>query len=209
VKLYWTPASPFVRKVMVTLHELGLMDRVDIVPTRWPHSWATHTVDFAPDFIAATPVGRIPALVTDNGLRLVDSSVICDWLNEELGGGRLAPADKAGHWRMRATLAIANNLLEAQIARRAETLRQGAERSADFIAKMADRQRRCFVELDGAVVDGPLDLAQIATAVACGFDDFRYPQDRWHDAAPRLAAWYEGFRQRPSMRLTEPAETPQ
>lgn len=209
MKLFWTPASPFVRKVMVTLHELDLLDRVEIVPTRWPHSWATKTVDFAPDFIAATPVGRIPALVTDDGLHLVDSTIICDWLNEELGGGRLAPADPAARWRMRATLALANNLLEAQIARRAETLRHGAERSEDFIAKMADRARRCFLELDGLVADGPVDLARIAAACACGFDDFRYPQDRWRDSAPRLAAWYEDFRQRPSMRETEPGETPQ
>lgn len=209
MKLFWTPASPFVRKVMVTLHELGLVDRVEIIPTRWPHSWATHTVDFAPEFIAATPVARIPALVTDEGIHLTDSYVICDYLNEELGGRRLEPQGKAARWRMRARLAIANNLLEAQIARRAETLRQGAERSDNFIGKMADRAKRCFGELDRTVDDGPLDMAQIAAAVACGFDDFRYPQDRWRDTAPRLAAWYETFCQRPSMRVTEPGETPQ
>jgi glutathione S-transferase len=209
MKLFWTPASPFVRKVMVTLNELGIVDRVEIVPTRWPHSWATKTVDFAPDFIAATPVARIPALVTDDGLHLVDSSVICDWLNEELGGGRLVPADKAARWRMRARLALANNLLEAQIARRAETLRHPPERSDDFIGKMADRARRCFAELDATVSDAPIDLAQIAVGCACGFDDFRYPQDRWRETAPRLAAWYEAFRQRPSMQATGPAETPQ
>lgn len=209
MKLFWTPASPFVRKVMVTLHELDLLDRVEIVPTRWPHSWVTHTVAFAPDFIAATPVARIPALVTDDGLHLVDSTIICDWLNEEMGGGRLAPTDKAARWRMRATLALANNLLEAQIARRAETLRQPPERSEDFIAKMADRARRCFAELDRLHTEGPFDLARIAIACACGFDDFRYPQDRWREAAPRLAAWYDGVRGRASLRLTEPGETPQ
>ena len=73
MKLFRTPASPFVRKVMVAILELGLQDRIELVSTRWPHSWATETVPFAPDFAAATPVGRIPALVTDDGMRLTDS----------------------------------------------------------------------------------------------------------------------------------------
>jgi glutathione S-transferase len=74
MKLYWTPASPFVRKVMVTSFELGLMDRIEIVPTFWPHSWGTKTIAFdPPDLVVSNPVGRIPALVTDGGAAIMAS----------------------------------------------------------------------------------------------------------------------------------------
>ncbi len=76
MRLFRTPASPFVRKVMVTILELGLRDRVELVSTRWPHAWATQTVDFAPDFAAATPVGRRPARGSEGRVRRTQSQVI-------------------------------------------------------------------------------------------------------------------------------------
>lgn len=211
MKLFRTPASPFVRKVMVSIIELGLMDRVELVSTRWPHAWATETVAFAPDFAAATPVGRIPALVTDDGLRLTDSQVICEYLDAEYGGHRLLPKAGPARWRAMEAVAIANACLEAQILRRAETLRHPPERSDAFIAKMQARGLRCFAALD-AMTDrfgAEADLMQITAGAACGFVDWRYGHDDWRRVAPRLGAWYEGFRRRPSMVETEPAETPQ
>lgn len=210
MKLFHTPASPFVRKVTVTIIELGLSDRVEIVTTRWPHSWATRTVDVSPEFAAATPPGRIPALVTDDGLRLTESAVICEYLDAEFGGHRLLPATGPERWRILSLAAIANGLIEAQVARRAETLRRPEERSADFVVKMAERKARCYRDLDGAAAGfgSAPDIAQISCAVACGYSDFRYPEDGWRDTAPALARWYDRFAERPSMRATMPGETP-
>jgi glutathione S-transferase len=70
MKLFHTPASPFVRKCTVTIKELGLEDQVEIITTKWPHSWGTETVPYRADFLAATPIARIPALVTEDGERL-------------------------------------------------------------------------------------------------------------------------------------------
>jgi glutathione S-transferase len=53
------------------------------------------------------------------------------------------------------------------------------------------------------------DLAQITVAVACCYNDWRYEADGWRGAAPKLAAWFERVSQLPSMRSTQPAETPQ
>ena len=211
MRLFRTPASPFVRKVMVTILELGLRDRVELVSTRWPHAWATQTVDFAPDFAAATPVGRIPALVTEDGMRLTDSQVICEYLNAEHGGHRLLPQEGPARWREMEFIAIANACLEAQILRRAETLRHPPGRSEDFIRKMQARGLRCFAAMDAMVdrLGAEPDLMQICAGCACGFVDWRYGHDDWRAVAPRLGDWYEGFRRRPSMVETEPAETPQ
>ena len=210
MKLYYTQASPFVRKVSVTIIELGLRDRVQVIPTRWPHTWATQTVEFMPEFIADTPVGRIPALVTDEGLSLTDSSVICEYLNAEFGNYRLMPASGAARWRMLSVVSIANAVLEAHVSRRAELLRPAAERSQDFIKKMADRQMRCYCSLDAAAAGfgAEPDLAQICCGAACGYADFRFPQDDWRAAAPALGRWYDRFALRPSMRETMTAETP-
>jgi glutathione S-transferase len=210
MRLYVTPASPWVRRVRVTILELGIEDRFEFVQTKWPHSWGTQTVTMPPDFTAATPVLRIPALVAGD-VTLTDSHSICDYLNAEFGDFRLLAREGAARWRVLATIAIASAILEAQIMRRAELLRADQERSNDFIAKMRDRELRCFAALERHLptFGATFDLAQITTAVACGYDDWRYGRD-WRGAAPKLAAWYDSVAQRrPSLRATQPTETPQ
>jgi glutathione S-transferase len=102
-------------------------------------------------------------------------------------------------------------LIEAQISRRAELLRNVSERSNDFIEKMRQREHRCFAALEPAAAEfgADVDLAQIAVATACGYADFRYPNDDWRSASPKLARWFERFSERPSMRATIPVETQQ
>lgn len=209
MRLYVTPASPWVRRVRVTILELGIEDRFEFVQTRWPHSWGTQTVAMPADFTAATPVMRIPALVTDD-VTLTDSHAICDYLNAEFGGFRLLAREGAARWRALAPMALASAILEAQIMRRAETLRSDKDRSDDFIAKMRDREFRCFAALEAYLpaFGETFDLAQITTAVACSYEDWRSGRD-WRGSAPKLAAWYDSVAGRPSLKATAPAETPQ
>jgi glutathione S-transferase len=212
MKLFTTPSSSFVRKVTVTAHEIGMFDRLEIIPTGWPLVWGFQSVPFRPDFEAATPIGRIPALITEDGLHLCDSSVICEYLNAEFGDYALCPQTGAERWRILALLSIANGLLEAQTFRRAEVLRkisgQGHLYSESYVQKMLERQARCFKAIEAQVHEFPAkpDLGQIAAAAACSVADFRWKDD-WRPLYPRLADWYAEFRQRPSMLATEPVET--
>jgi glutathione S-transferase len=194
---------------MVTILELGIQDRFEFVQTKWPHAWGTRTVVPHPEFMGDTPVARIPALVTAD-FTLADSHSICDYLNGAFGDFRLLARDGAGRWRALATISIANAIIEAQISRRAELLRSEGERSNDFIGKMHDRQLRCYeaLEKQASAFGAEFDLAQITTAVACGYDDWRYGND-WRGVAPKLAAWFDAVLSRPSLRITQPAETPQ
>lgn len=209
MRLYVTPASPWVRRVRVAILELGIEDRFEFVQTRWSHRWATQAVDHRPDFLEATPVVRIPALVTAD-FTMTDSHSICDYLNGELGGYRLLARDGEARWQALADISIACGIIEAQISRRAELLRSENERSNDFIGKMKDRELRCFAALEKRVphFGATFDLAQITTAVACGYESWRYGEE-WRGVAPKLAAWYDQMAQRVSMKATEPAETPQ
>ena len=209
MKLFVTPASPWVRRVRVCILELGIQDQFEFVQTKWPHSWGTQTVKMPDDFVQASPVMRIPALVAGD-VTLTDSHSICDYLNGKFGNHRLLAPDGPARWHALEINAIACAILEAQIARRAELLRTGQDRSDDFIAKMRDRQIRCYAALEKHVANfcATFDLAQITTAVACGYDDWRYGPD-WRGAVPKLAAWFDTVSARPSLQATRPAETPQ
>src|SRR5687768_8094804 len=99
MKLFWTPASPFVRKVMVAAIELCLRDQIEIHPTYWPHEWGSRTIEFDRDFIAANPVGRMLTLITTDGIALVDSNWICDYLVSLAGGPRLVPQLGPAGWQ--------------------------------------------------------------------------------------------------------------
>ena len=209
MRLYVTPASPWVRRVRVAILELGIEDRFEFVQTKWPHSWGTRTVAHPADFVGATPAQRIPALVTPD-FSLTDSHSICDYINGELGGYRLLARDGAARWRALADISVAAAIIEAQILRRAELLRSERERSTDFLGKMEERTLRCFGDLEKRVpaAGRAFDLAQITTAVACAYESWRYG-DEWRGVAPGLADWYDTVAERRSMTATAPAETPQ
>ncbi len=91
MKLRYAPASPYVRKVTVTLIETGLEDRVERIPT---NVW-----DPATDIATVNPLGKIPALITDDGQVLFDSPVICEYLDGLHDGDRPFPASGALRWR--------------------------------------------------------------------------------------------------------------
>jgi glutathione S-transferase len=212
MKLFWTPASPFTRKVVIAARELGLWDRIEVAPTTWPLEWGYATVKFTSGLAEANPVARIPTLITDDGAELGDSTLICQHLDNLVAGKSLIPADP---WRMWSLYAIADGLLEAQVAMRAEYLRPEAQQSPGFLGKQRDRIARCFDAIEARAneldidPDGLPNLAQITAGIACGYQDWRDWLDDFRPGRNRLAAWYAAFSTRPVMRDTEPSETPE
>jgi glutathione S-transferase len=215
MKLFWTPASPFTRKVVVAARELGLWDKIEVIPTTWPLEWGYSTVTFTPGLAEANPVARIPTLITDDGVQLGDSTLICQHLDGLVPGRSLIPENP---WPMWALYAIADGLLEAQVAMRAEYLRPANLRSEGFLDKQRDRTVRCFDAIENYAddlefgentdADTP-NLAQITVGIACGYQDWRDWLDDFRPGRNRLAAWYELMSTRPSMQITVPRETPE
>jgi glutathione S-transferase len=210
MKLFWTPASPFTRKVCVVARELDLWDSIEVLPTTWPHNWGYETVPFTPGLAQANPIARIPTLVTSQGHPLGDSTLACLYLNEQANERKVVPSGEA-QWPMWSMYAIGDGILEAQIAMRAEHLRPELQRSTQFLSKQRDRIIRCFSQIEARIdaLDAPLNLAQITIAIACSYQHWREWLDDFSGYCPNLAAWYEAFAQRPTMRATEPQETPQ
>ena len=201
MKLYHSPLSPYVRKVMVVAHETGLLDRIETVdgsgtPLQ-PHG----------ETVAANPLGKIPALITEDGLTLFDSRVICRYLDDRAGAG-LYPAG-AAQFPVLAREALAEGMIDAALLTAYEwRLRPEASRFQPWVDGQKDKVRRGIDAFERAIdaMGGPLTIDKIALGCALGYIDFRLADLNWRDGHPRLAAWYEEFSGRPSMKATIPQQ---
>ena len=200
MKIYYSAASPFVRKVLVAAHELGLKDRLERVPAN------AHPVDRDRALVAANPIGKVPTLVTDDGAILYDSRVICEYLNA-LADGTLIPDDPAARWRVLTEQALGDGIADAALLVRYETFaRPEPLRWADWIAGQLDKVATGLAELERRSLElgERVDVGTIAIACALGYLDFRFASLAWRDRHPNTAAWFEWFGGRESMMFTRP-----
>ncbi|MET4103570.1 glutathione S-transferase [Roseovarius sp. MBR-78] len=199
MQLISSPASPFVRKVRVLLHEAGLVDQVEELPV------ATTALATAPEAMAANPLGKIPALLREDGPAIYDSRVICRYLDARAGAG-LYP--EARLWEVLTLEATADGIMESGVLMVYEMrLRPEGARSAEWVEAQWAKIARVLDALEDRWMShlaGPLDMAQIAVACALGYLDFRHDARGWREGHPALAAWYEGFAARPAMVETAP-----
>ena len=196
MKLHFSPTSPYVRKVRAVAQEKGLADRIELLDSS---PWVEN------DLPSANPAGRVPTLVTDDGTALFDSRVICEYLDDMGGGETLFP--KGGNrWQVLRTAALAEGILDAGVSIANERRKDKAHWSDWYIGRQKDKINRSLdlLEAEAAKLDGPLDIAQIATGVALGYIEFRKHVDDWRAGHPKLTAWYETFSQRPAMKETAP-----
>jgi len=200
VKLRFAATSPYVRKVAVLLHETGQFADVELVPTQ---VW-----DPATDIAADNPLGKVPALILDDGTVLFDSPVICEYLDAQHDGETLFPAPGPERWAALRLQALADGGLDALLLRRMEGLREPAQQSESWIARQTAAADRCFdvLEQETAALDGTLSIGTITVGCLLGYRDFRFDGDGWRKGRPKLAAWYETFAQRPSMLATVPKD---
>ena len=200
MKLRYAPTSPYVRKVVVCLQELGLDDRVECV--------ATNVWDPTTDIGETNPLGKVPALTLDDGTVLVDSPLICEYVNE-LADGPLLPGGPA-RWPVLRLQALADGILDAAILRLLEGRRPPELQSADWSARQKRAIDRALdvLEPEAAGWGDDLTLGQIAVGCALGYLDFRFGHEDWRPGRPNLEAWYNGFSARPSMQASIPADPP-
>ncbi len=200
MKLYRSPASPFVRKVMVLIHEAGLTDRVDLVAASGtPVATGTMPLD-------RNPLGKIPVLLRDDGGALYDSRVICRYLDDLTGAGLYGEPPRL--WDVLTLEAMADGMLDAAILMVYETrVRPEDKRMPEWVegqwAKIA-RSLDAIEREHVAELSGPLDMAQIAVGCALGYLDFRLGARNWRSGRPKVAAWEAEFAARPAMVATKP-----
>lgn len=199
MKLHWSPRSPFVRKVTIVLEECGLTDSVERI-----RSVAVFAGEPNPDILQDNPLGKIPVLLTDDGQKLFDSSVICDYLITLAARGDLLPADPTLRFRQLRWQALGDGLTDVLLLWRIERAR---EEHADptILAAFETKTRATLAVLEAEsaeLAQTSFGLGHIAVACAIGQLDFRYAGCGWRSALPALAAWYAQMAKRPSFVAT-------
>jgi glutathione S-transferase len=200
MKLYYSATSPYVRKCLVSAHELKLRERLELLPS------APHPVNRDRALVASNPLGKVPTLVTDEGAVLYDSRVICDYLNE-LVHGHLVPAQASARWAAYRDQALADGMMEAAILVRYEAFaRPESLQWKDWIEGQMDKVNCGLAEIEqhAGAFGQRIDVGAISIGCVLGYLDFRYASMAWRDRYPRLAAWFAGFAERESMRATRP-----
>ena len=202
MKLHISSASPFARKVRLVAHEAGLASRVEEVATM------VSPVKPNADLAKANPLMKLPTLVTDDGMALFDSPVICEYLDSLNAGRKLFPAPGPARWSALRQQAVADGILDAAIGVRYQTALapkelQWTEWQDGQRAKW--KQALDFLESDAKALDGEPTIGSLAVAATLAWLDFRYGADDWRAGRPLLAAWFAVFSQRPSMLATLPS----
>jgi len=198
--LHWSPKSPYVRKVMVCAHELGIVPRLTLVRS------VAAMLKPNPAIMAVNPLSKIPTLVREDGLALFDSVVICEYL-DDLAGGSLFPKQGEVRWQALRWHAFGDGLLDALILWRNE--RERAVPLQPLLDAFELKTRAALQMLDAeaaALAASPFSIGQVTVGCALGYLDYRFDAFGWRAQAPRLADWFATLRERPSFAATEPID---
>lgn len=200
MKLYHAPASPFVRKVTVLLHEAKATDRVTLVPA------SGHPLDPGTMPVDRNPLGKIPALERPDGPTLYDSRVITRYLDDLLKAGLYPVAPHL--WDTLVIEATGDGIAEAAVLMRYEySVRPEPSQSAEWVDAQWAKIDRALSALEDRWMShlaGPVDMGQVAVGCALGYIGFRHADRDWQAAHPALATWWEQFSRRSAMEATAP-----
>lgn len=199
MKLYFSAASPYVRKVIVAAIETGLDKKIERMPTK--------VVPVEPnlDLARDNPLMKVPTLVTDGGEALFDSRVVCEYLDSLHDGRKLIPASGGERWRVLRLQALGDGILDAGIITRYElAIRPKEKQWSDWIAGQSKKITQGLDLAENEDLSGPINLGQIAIACAIGWLEFRKPIGDVRAGRPKLFTWYDEFAKRPSMLATVP-----
>ena len=196
MKLRYSITSPFVRKVLVTAIETGQDSEIERVQT--------NTAD--PELAACNPLNKIPALTLEDGSVLIDSAVICEFLDHRKGA-KLFPRNST-RWPVLSLMALCDGMMDAAILRRYETLRPEALRSSEWDQRQKGKVWNSLAELErqAARFGDRVDIGTLTAAIMLDYLDFRFAHEPWRDAHPNLAKWHRAFSARPSLKATLPTD---
>jgi glutathione S-transferase len=182
-----SPASPFVRKVRIAISLLGFDDKIDVRDA--------DLNDPADSIRRQNPLGKIPALVLDDGTTYYDSRVILDYLDHLAGGGRIVPREAPARFAALRLQALCDGVLDACILLVYESRYRPADKRVQvWVERQEGKVARGLAALEAApplLTDLP-DVGQIALACLLGYGDLRF-NGTWRMDHPKLVAWHDRF----------------
>lgn len=196
MKLYYSPNSPYARKVLAVAHEKGLSGKIEKAAAREP-GVNLHTMN---------PLDKIPTLITDDGEILIESALISQYLDEVGGGRKLYPAGGKERRRMLQLEAVGHGVCDAGVLLRHENRTHKPEHvSQEWIERQQKKLTRGFAAMEKALdeLGTGVTPAHITYAVTLYFFE-QHKVAPWREAHPKLVKWYDSFLQQPCMKTTEP-----
>ncbi|WP_375415072.1 glutathione S-transferase family protein [uncultured Bradyrhizobium sp.] len=202
MKLIFSPASPFVRKVRIAAIELGLIDKIEFVPITLAPGQTNDA--YVRDI---NPLKKLPALILDDGEVIIDSYVIVEYLDDLAGGGKLIPASGPARWKVKSDHSLLQGMLDSMLLCRYEKMvrPQGLRWQAWF----DDHWHRVWqgmarFDKQGDALSRPIDIVQIGLVCVLGYADFRFADCGWRKAYPNLGAFNEKMLTRHSVKVSLP-----
>ena len=200
MKLISSPASPFVRKVHVVLHETGQTDDVEVIGV------ATTPLKVAEDAKNANPTGKIPALIRPDGPAIHDSRVITRYLDARAGSA-LYP--EARIWEVLTLESMAHAIMDSAVLITYEgRLRPPEQQSPEWMDAQWGKVTGALNVINERWMShlaGPMDIGHISMGCALAYLDFRHDARHWRKGVDALDDWYAVFSERDSMKATAPA----
>ena len=200
MKLSFSAASPFARKVRIAAIELGLIDKIELTPATVAPGQANE------DYSRITPLKKLPVLITNDGDVILDSYVIVEYLNE-MAGGSLIPDHGPRRWKAKTNHSLINGMLDSMLLCRYEKMVR--PQGLQWQAWSDDHWNRAWTgmarfENMPDVLNGPFDISQIGLVCVLGYADFRFGDCGWRKAYPKLDAFHERMLTRPSVKISVP-----
>lgn len=200
MKLTFSPASPFARKVRIAAIELGLIDKIELVPETVTPGQVNE------EYSKITPLKKLPVLITNEGDVILDSYVIVEYL-DEIGAGALIPGYGRKRWQVKTDHSLLDGMLDSMLLCRYEKITR--PKGLQWQAWSDDHWNRAWTgmarfENRDDVLNGPLDIAQIGLVCVLGYADFRFADCGWRKAFPKLDKFHQKMLERPSVKISLP-----
>jgi glutathione S-transferase len=198
MQLFYSPTSPYARKCRVVARERGLMADLEETPCN-PMTDPAELQD-------KNPLGKVPALILDDGTAIFDSPVIAEYLDGLGSAPALIPAAGAGRFKVLVAAALGQGVTDAAFLTTMEGRRPAGQQSPEVVARYRAAILRSLDAMANHIegLPGDLTLGHISCATALGYLDLRHGALEWRNGRDALAAWFAEFDARPSMRETDP-----
>jgi glutathione S-transferase len=194
MQLFYSTNSPYARKCRIVTLEKGLQNRIEFINV--------NPLENPPQLRAVNPLGTVPALVTDDGLHLCESPVICEYLDMLAPSPMFYPKDDARICAL-AMAALADGIMDAAVACVLENRK--SQKSPEWVERKEEAAMRAIAKFAGASMQhAPLSIGTVNLAVALAYVSFRLPHLNWRGEHPALAGWLEKMNKRPSFEATKP-----
>ena len=185
-----SPPSPFGRKIKLAMSILGLDSQVTIEKA--------DPTDPGDSIRQQNPIGKIPALIIENGTVLYDSPVILEYLDHRAGGGKIVPQEPNARFAALTLQALCDGILDACILLVYEGRWRPVEKHEQkWIDHQTGKVSRAFSALEAAppAIDSIPNVGAITLACALGYQDLRFG-GKWRGSYPRLLKWHDDFEAR-------------